>query len=399
VTRKAGNLSRDAIKALKRGASITDGGITAQRLANGDVRWTVGIMVAGRRIHRVVGKTSEGVGRADSEAFIERVRSDERADRLQLPAGRKTWLSFAQAADRYLERMESSGGKNLKAKEQHIRMWLKPAFGAQRADTLSAFTVATYAKKRLKAGAEPGTINRELATLKHFLNDAVAAKDLKTVPCKLDMLKEGEGRTVVLSEDEAEALMQAAIADQDGDLWLFVAFALNTAMRHREVLRARFDQVAWDRARLYIGKAKAGAREQPLTPALVDILREERDHRNDRDGYIFPAKSSQAKHPHRDRITAGFKRVVIRAGLEPAKVTPHVLRHTAITRLVEAGVDLPTIQRISGHKTLAMVARYAHVSSPHIDVAMGALDRTIPEPVRNGTSTQVTQELHRRRAK
>jgi len=56
------------------------------------------------------------------------------------------------------------------------------------------------------------------------------------------------------------------------------------------------------------------------------------------------------------------------------------MRHTAITRLVEAGIDLPTIQRISGHKTLVMVLRYAHVSGVHIDAAMAALDRTIPEP-------------------
>jgi len=40
----------------------------------------------------------------------------------------------------------------------------------------------------------------------------------------------------------------------------------------------------------------------------------------------------------------------------------------------------PTIQRISGHKTLVMVLRYAHVSGVHIDAAMAALDRTIPEP-------------------
>jgi integrase len=356
-------------------------------------------MVAGRRVHRVVGKAGEGVGRDDCVTLIERLRTEERADRLQLPTGRKTWLSFAQVADRYLERMEAGGGKNLTAKRQHLRMWLKPYFGAQRADTLSSFTVAAYARKRQQQGAAPGTVNRELATLKHMFGDAVRAKDLKAVPCTLSMLKEGEGRTVVLSDAEATALMQAAIADQDGYLWLFVAFALNTAMRHREVLRARFDQVAWDRARLYVGKAKAGAREQPLTPALVEILRKEREMRSDREGFIFPARSTAAKHPHRDRISEGFKRAVIRAGLDPAKVTPHVLRHTAITKLVEAGVDLPTVQRISGHKTLAMVARYAHVSSPHIDAAMGALDRTIPEPGGNATGTQVTQELHTRRAR
>jgi site-specific recombinase XerD len=41
---------------------------------------------------------------------------------------------------------------------------------------------------------------------------------------------------------------------------------------------------------------------------------------------------------------------------------------------VQAGVDLPTVQRISGHRTLAMVLRYAHVSAPHIDAAITALE-------------------------
>lgn len=52
--------------------------------------------------------------------------------------------------------------------------------------------------------------------------------------------------------------------------------------------------------------------------------------------------------------------------------------------------DLPTIQRISGQKTLAMVLRYAHVSGAHIDAAMAALERKIHEPAaenQNGTAT------------
>ena len=69
-----------------------------------------------------------------------------------------------------------------------------------------------------------------------------------------------------------------------------------------------------------------------------------------------------------------FARAVLRAKLDPDKVTPHTMRHTAITKLVKAGVDLPTIQRISGHKTLAMVLRYVHVHGEHIDAAISALD-------------------------
>ena len=77
----------------------------------------------------------------------------------------------------------------------------------------------------------------------------------------------------------------------------------------------------------------------------------------------------------------------MRAGLDPKLVTPHVMRHTAITKLVQAGVDLPTIQRISGHKTLAMLLRYAHVHGPHIDQGIKALGRGLPAPAGNNSAT------------
>ncbi len=398
MARRIGRISRDAVKALKSGEKVSEAGITATRLDDGDVRWSVNVMVSGRRIHRAIGRVTEGVDRATCIAFIERVRTEERGERLNLPTGRKTWLSFRNLADRYLQRMEDGAGRNLKSKRQHLNMWLVPYFDDQRADTISEFTVNTYRRKRLEQRAAPGTVNRELATLRHLLGDAVKAKDLKALPCTFKMLPESKGRTIVLSEAEMDALMKGACGDQDPDTWLFVAFGLNTAMRHREILRARFDEIDWSRGRLHIGRAKAGSREQPLTSALVAMLKKEREQRVDQTGYIFkPRGPGGTGDVHRNTMQKSFARAVVRADLDPSRITPHVMRHTAITRLVEAGVDLRTIQTISGHKTLAMVLRYAHVSGSHIDRAMDALDRTLPEPSardQNGTETHVTPELH-----
>ncbi len=88
--------------------------------------------------------------------------------------------------------------------------------------------------------------------------------------------------------------------------------------------------------------------------------------------WIFPSLGSARGHVH--TIRKAFRRSVIRAGLDPNQITPHTLRHTAVTHLVQAGVDLPTVQRISGHKTLAMVSRYAHQSGSHIEAAMLRLE-------------------------
>lgn len=93
-----------------------------------------------------------------------------------------------------------------------------------------------------------------------------------------------------------------------------------------------------------------------------------------------------------------FRNAVVRAGLDPKIVTPHVLRHTAITKLDQAGIDLPTIQQISGHKTLAMVLRYTHVHGTHIDKAIAALGRTVPEQTVIKDAGTTTQGLHKRLA-
>ena len=166
-------------------------------------------------------------------------------------------------------------------------------------------------------------------------------------------------------------------------------------MRHSEMLRARFDPIDFERNRLFLPKAKAGQRVQPLTPELAAILKRERDMREDRDGGIFPSPWPNASLTgHRYRMDKPFRRAVTAAGLDPDAVTPHVMRHTAITRLVQAGVDLPTIQKISGHKTLTMVLRYTHVHGDHIDRAISAIGTAIPEPDRNKTAGTATLELH-----
>ncbi len=145
-------------------------------------------------------------------------------------------------------------------------------------------------------------------------------------------------------------------------------------------------------------EAKAGQREQPITAELADVLKREREMRDDQDGWIFPSvRPDLSKQGHRTRMDRPFQRAVETAGLDPEKVTPHVLRHTAITDLVQSGADLPTIQKISGHKTLAMVLRYAHVRGPHIDRAVKAIGRGLPDLSDPENPDAITLELHRQR--
>ncbi|MBV9842393.1 MAG: phage integrase family protein [Sphingomonadaceae bacterium] len=379
-------LTRPAVRALELGQKLAEHGIIAERLASGDIRYSVNIMVDGQRVHRVIGRDSEGVTREQAERAIEKFRTEARAGRLDLPQGRKLHRSFKEAASDYLKRLEETGGKDMANKRRHLEQHLVPVFGSQRLDQLKDFALLQYRKKRRDSGATDATVNREFSTLMHLFNRAVEWKWLPgdKVP-KIEKPREARKQIRVLTQQQSDALMKAAIQDQDGRLWLFVAFGLGAAMRHSEIVRVRYDEIDFATRRIWINKAKAGEREQPITPALAEALKHQRETEDDPNGYVFPAHR-RAKLPYRRDMRIPFERAVARAKLDPQKVTPHVMRHTAITRLVQAGTDIPTIQRISGHKTVGMVLHYTHVHGVHIDNAIEALNTPFP-----GT---LTPELH-----
>ena len=163
MTKRFQRLTRSAIRSLPPGSSITEAGIRFQRLPNGDGVFSVNIMVDRVRVHRVIGRESEGVTRQQAEDFIARARTDARRERLDLPEARKTQLAFTEASTRYLERLRVEGGKNIPAKDRQLRMWLLPFFGRFALKSISSTDVERYKTSRLGFGTAPATINRELA--------------------------------------------------------------------------------------------------------------------------------------------------------------------------------------------------------------------------------------------
>lgn len=261
-------------------------------------------------------------------------------------------------------------------------MHLAPYFKDQRADRLTEFTVQQYVKQRLGEGVMQATVNRELATLSHMLRRMAEWKWMRkdNVP-QIRKGIEPRKQIVILTPKNQQALLQAAVADQDPYCWLFVAFGLNTGMRHSEILNVKWTDIDFVLRRIHVSKAKAGQREQPITTVLADMLEKEREQRDDQNGHIFGIRKQDGNQGPRGAMSQQFKRAVIRAKLDPGKVTPHVMRHSAITRLVMSKVDIPTIQKISGHKTLAMVLRYVHLAGDHIDSAITAIETSLPDAI------------------
>ena len=166
-------LTRANTRKLSSGKSIQEAGIKFTRLENGDGKYSVNIMVDGVRVHRVIGKESEGTTRKQAEDYIEQARTDAKHDRLNLPKGRKTVLGFEKAANEYIDKLIQEGGLDIPAKKQKLNMHLIPFFKDKPLSNISTFEIERYKKHRTEHGnCTPATINRELAVVSHLYNKA-----------------------------------------------------------------------------------------------------------------------------------------------------------------------------------------------------------------------------------
>lgn len=145
-----------------------------------------------------------------------------------------------------------------------------------------------------------------------------------------------------------------------------------TGMRVDEAVHLGVADIDSRRMTILVARGKGNKqRLVPLTPTLLTELRTWwREHRNP--VWLFPGA-----RPDRPLTTSTVQRAcqkaVSRAGLKKA-AKPHSLRHTFATELLEADVNLLTIQKILGHASLQTTSRYTHVRRDHLQAACQVLD-------------------------
>ena len=85
--------------------------------------------------------------------------------------------------------------------------------------------------------------------------------------------------------------------------------------------------------------------------------------------YLFCSRSAEG-YLTRRRLHQLLKALALKAGIDPAKLSPHVLRHAFATHLVEGGADLRSVQTLLGHADIATTQIYTHVAKDHLSKVM-----------------------------
>jgi site-specific recombinase XerD len=177
----------------------------------------------------------------------------------------------------------------------------------------------------------------------------------------------------VLSREEVARLINAA-----GTLFrrtlLMTLYA--TGMRRSELACLKVSDIDSQRMILRVVEGKGGKdRDLPLSPALLETLREYWRWRKPKT-YLFPSRDPRRgpEQPISDKtVWIACNEAAHCAGIRK-RVTPHTLRHSWATHLLEAGTDLRTIQVLLGHGDLETTAQYLHLSQRHLQAVTNPLD-------------------------
>ncbi len=177
----------------------------------------------------------------------------------------------------------------------------------------------------------------------------------------------------VLSREEVSRLIDAA-----GTLFrrTLLMTLYGTGMRRAELARLKVSDIDSQRMIIRVVAGKGGKdRDLPLSPALLETLREYWRWRKPK-LYLFPTRTRRQRldEPISDKtVWIACSEAAHRAGIRK-HVTPHTLRHSWATHLLEAGTDLRTIQVLLGHGDLETTAQYLHLSQRHLQTVVNPLD-------------------------
>jgi integrase/recombinase XerD len=259
------------------------------------------------------------------------------------------WVEMQQAA------------KTLKEKKMMLSGRLLPFFGNMQPDYITDTLVTTYKTKRLETTTRPTcsrAVNLEILCLTNMIKwGADKKRNLCSKPEEWDLLPCTEKLPSVLSRDEIASILSA----MTGTPRALFATMYYCGLRFAEVTHSRPSDLNLEAG--YLKVMGKGGRER-IVP-VVDDLRVILADLDLSGKWLFPSRVSQRKGVTMNGaltdIRAPLRTALKKAGIDK-KVTPHMLRHSYATHLLESGADIRIIQMLLGHQNVKTTEIYTHVS-------------------------------------
>jgi integrase len=251
---------------------------------------------------------------------------------------------------------------------------LKTFFESKRLNEITPILIEKFKsnerEKSTKRGGKqsPTSVNRKIELLSRILSMAVDYGMIQSNPCQRVRKFQLDNRRERYLSVEEETRLMSMLFGQRAYLRPIIILALNTGMRRGEILNLEWWQTDFSSNRLIVTKTKSGKpRHIPMNRIVRETLRELKE--SSKGKYVFESRKNPG-HPILDPKKA-FNAALKDAGIENFRF--HDLRHTAGTRLAEAGADAFTIKDILGHASIQTSAIYVHATDEGKKRAINAL--------------------------
>lgn len=231
-------------------------------------------------------------------------------------------------------------------------------------------TVRDYMSHLSDSGLAASTASRRLSALRQFFGflfiEAIRTDDPTAV---IDSPRRARPLPKVLSEDEVDRLLAAAraIAGADGlRLTAMLELLYATGLRVSELVTLPLSAALRDPSVLIVRGKGGRERMVPLTDVARSALRDYCEVRGTflkrrKDSPWLFASTGKEGHLTRQRFGQMLKALAVESGIEPRKVSPHVLRHAFASHLLANGADLRSVQQMLGHADISTTQIYTHV--------------------------------------
>ncbi len=230
--------------------------------------------------------------------------------------------------------------------------------------------VRGYLSALTRAQVAPSTAARRLSCLRQFYRFLYSENLRGDDPtAKLDSPRKSRPLPKIISEEDVDRLLAAA-RDGEGPEALRRAALIETlyasGLRVSELVGLPLAALRED-AEMILVRGKGGKeRLVPLNQAARDALAAYLDARGyflaegEPSRWLFPSRADSG-HLTRQRFGQILKEIAVAAGLQPSKVSPHVLRHAFASHLLAHGADLRSVQQMLGHADISTTQIYTHV--------------------------------------
>ena len=276
--------------------------------------------------------------------------------------------SFRELAEEYLlwikGRHQSAEIKGYIIRELVVR------FGNLPLRKFSTAIVEQFQTELINKGLKNSTSNKKLNVLKAMFSKAVDWEMVEEHILKLVRkvkLQPEDSRLRFISKEECRELINAC----EPHLRPIVITALNTGMRKSEILNLKWDSnIDLKHGFILLDKTKNHERrEVPINETLKSTLRSLFINRRTDIPYVFHVPKTAKRYKS---IKRSFATALRRSKILDFRF--HDLRHTFASHLVMSGVDITTVSRLLGHKSLKMTLRYSHLAPAHLKNAVNILD-------------------------